>query len=288
MQNINDSVLLENLLKLFPSGIFWKDKDRRFLGANQMFLDYYGIKSVDDIIGKNDEDMGWHIDPEPFRNIELKVLNEGVSVMDVPGECIVRGKLRKIRASKCPMYSDGKIVGLVGYFMDITDDIKERDRLAFLCQTDDLTGLLNRRAYNDIILEYEEQYKKKNQDFALFMFDIDNFKSVNDEHGHEYGDVLLNSIAKSLSGVAAENSVVCRYGGDEFVVIHQLQSDADIDIIEKHIIRAIEGPRNIDGVKFSVRASVGHAKYSETLSIVSMQEVADKRMYEMKRTHKKK
>ena len=117
MDLISDSILLDNIMKLIPVGIFWKDKDRRFLGANQMFLDYYGLSSVDEIIGKNDEDMGWHINPEPFKKIELRVLNNGKSVLDVPGECIVKGKLRKIKASKCPIISDGKIVGsmLVGH-----------------------------------------------------------------------------------------------------------------------------------------------------------------------------
>ena len=57
MDLISDSILLDNIMKLIPVGIFWKDKDRRFLGANQMFLDYYGLSSVDEIIGKNDEDM---------------------------------------------------------------------------------------------------------------------------------------------------------------------------------------------------------------------------------------
>ncbi len=288
MYNIDDKILLENLLKLYPAGIFWKDKDRRFLGANQMFLDYYGIESVDQIIGKNDEDMGWHIDPEPFRSIELKVINSGESVLNVPGECIVQGKLRKIQASKCPMYDNGEIVGLVGYFMDVTDEIKERDRLSFLCQTDDLTGLLNRRAYNDIVLQYEEQFRQTRTDFVMFMLDIDGFKRVNDEHGHEYGDLLLMSIAKSLSMAAAENSVLCRYGGDEFIILHQMQAKSDIDIIELHIMRAIEGPRNIDGVKFSVKASIGHALYSETQSLISMVELADQRMYDMKHKHNKK
>ena len=47
--------------------VFWKDKDRRFVGVNQAFLDFYGFKSADVLIGKNDEDMGWHSNPEPFK-----------------------------------------------------------------------------------------------------------------------------------------------------------------------------------------------------------------------------
>ncbi|MCR5303306.1 MAG: diguanylate cyclase [Lachnospiraceae bacterium] len=273
-------------MNLVPVGVFWKDTDRRFLGANQMFLDYYGLKSVDQLIGKNDEDMGWHIDPDPFKNIELRVIRSGESVMDVPGECIVRGKVRKIKASKCPLYSGGRIVGLVGYFMDITDEIEEHDRLSYLCQVDDLTGLLNRRAYNDIVLEYENQYKQKKDDFVLIILDIDNYKAVNKQNGHEYGDLLLISVAQSLAMVAAENSTLFRYGGDEFAILHKLQPGSDVDAMMRRLVRGAEGPRNIEGVKFSIKASIGHALYSETESVISLEDLADRRMYEMKEEHK--
>jgi diguanylate cyclase (GGDEF)-like protein len=286
MENISESDLLNNLMTLIPAGIFWKDTDRRFLGANQMFLDYYNLKSVDEIIGKTDEDMGWHIDPVPFRNVELRVIGNGESILNVPGQCIVQGKVRNIKASKCPLFSDGKIVGLIGYFLDVTDAVQEKNRLSALSQTDDLTGVLNRRAYNEIVLQYEEQYKQNHTDFVLYMIDLDDFKTVNDNYGHEYGNLVLQSICKSLTVAASDNCVLFRYGGDEFVVLHQLQSEDEIELLQKRFIRAIDGPRNLDGAKFSVKASVGHALYSETTSLLSLIELADKRMYEMKKQHK--
>ena len=285
MDKITDSNLLDNILKLLPVGIFWKDSDRRFLGANQMFLDYYGLSGIDDIIGKNDEDMGWHIDPEPFKKIELQVLNTGQSILNVPGECIVKGKLRKIKASKCPLYSNGKIIGLVGYFLDITDEVEEKNRLSHLSNTDDLTGILNRRAFGNIILEYEKQYKAKKTDFVLFMIDLDHFKRINDKHGHEYGNMVLTSVAKSITKACADNSVAFRYGGDEFIVIHQLFSSSDIESLEKRIYRYIDSPLNIDGNNISIKASIGHAIYSETLSIDTLLELSDNRMYDVKKLH---
>ena len=286
MEHISESDLLNNLMTLIPAGIFWKDTDRRFLGANQMFLDYYNLKSVDEIIGKTDEDMGWHIDPVPFRNVELRVIGNGESVLNVPGQCIVQGRVRNIKASKCPLFSDGKIVGLMGYFLDVTDAVQEQTRLSALSQTDELTGVLNRRAYTEIVLQYEEQYKQNHTDFVLYMIDLDDFKTVNDDYGHEYGNLVLQSICKSLTVAASDNCVLFRYGGDEFVILHQLQSEDEIELLQKRFIRAIDGPRNLDGAKFSVKASIGHALYSETTSLLSLIELADKRMYEMKKQHK--
>ncbi|MCR4597175.1 MAG: diguanylate cyclase [Lachnospiraceae bacterium] len=66
-------------------------------------------------------------------------------------------------------------------------------------------------------------------------------------------------------------------------MIHQFTSESDIAIMKRRIIRAVEGPRNLDGVKFSVKVSIGQAIYSETESVLTMEELADKRLYEMKR-----
>lgn len=284
--DLNNSDILNSILALIPVGVFWKDKNRRFLGANQMFLDYYGFNSVDDIIGKTDEDMGWHIDPEPYRAVEYRVIHNGEVVKDVPGQCIVQGRVRNIRASKSPLRINGEIVGLVGSFVDVTDDLAEKDRLSVLSQTDELTGVFNRRAYGEIAKKYEEQYQKDKTDFALYMLDLDDFKRINDDHGHEYGNLVLQSLCKSLSLVAAENCVLFRYGGDEFVLLHQISDPSEAEEMQKKILKAVDAPRNIDGINLSVRASIGYALYSETTYLSSLIETADQRMYEMKKEHK--
>ena len=115
---VTEHTLLLGLLEGSDRNFFWKDSERRFLGANQSFLDYYGFTSLSEILGKTDEDMGWHDDEEPFRTDELRVL-KGERVVEARGTCLCRGELRDIIASKRPLYSGGEIVGLVGYFDDI-------------------------------------------------------------------------------------------------------------------------------------------------------------------------
>ncbi len=286
VMNISEKDLLSNLMTLLPVGVFWKDRDRRFLGANKMFLDYYDLDSVDSIIGKTDEDMGWHINPEPYRHAELKVISEGVPELNVPGQCIVKGNVRDIVASKVPLTVDGEIVGLIGYFMDVTDSKAENERLSSLSNTDELTGLLNRRAFSGIAAKYEKQYIADGTDFALFMIDLDDFKEINDDYGHEYGNLVLKDISKSLTMACAENCVLFRYGGDEFVILHQYGDKKDIDSKIKKFMAAVDAPRNLDGMNLTVKASIGYSFYSETTFINSLLEVADRRMYEMKREHK--
>lgn len=123
------SVLLEKILDTTQTALFWKDKNRRFMGANKAFLDYYEFPSEQVILGKNDEDMGWHDDDEPFRNDELMILETGQSTYRVHGKCMSHGEMRDIVASKSPLIENGEIVGLVGSFEDVTDEIRRQEQV---------------------------------------------------------------------------------------------------------------------------------------------------------------
>ncbi|MBQ7515002.1 MAG: PAS domain-containing protein [Schwartzia sp.] len=117
--------LLEKILDTTQAKIFWKDANRRFLGANKAFLDYYGLKP-EDIIGRTDEDIGWNLDEADFKNDELRVL-QGESFFRHAGRCYCRGVARDIVASKSPLYEDGRIAGLVGSFEDVTEEHRHQD-----------------------------------------------------------------------------------------------------------------------------------------------------------------
>jgi len=129
---LRQDMLLADILSTTKTAIFWKDADRRFLGANKAFLDYYGFADENDIIGKNDEEMGWHTEPDPFKNDELCVLRDGISTYRVHGKCLAKGENRDIVASKSPLIIDGKIVGLVGSFEDVTKETKQQTEIEHL------------------------------------------------------------------------------------------------------------------------------------------------------------
>ncbi len=141
------NTLLDNILETTQTAIFWKDAQRRFLGANKAFLDYYGFKSKNEIIGKTDEDMGWHHNPDPYRNDEIRVIEKGESTSRVPGTCFAKGEERQIIASKKPMYHNNKIVGLVGNFEDVTQDYQNQKKIIEL--NNKLAGSINE--YNTLM-----------------------------------------------------------------------------------------------------------------------------------------
>jgi PAS domain S-box-containing protein len=119
--------LLSKVLATTQTKIFWKDRERRFLGVNRAFLNFYGFTSESELIGKTDEELGWHRDPDAekaYMEDERRILETGESTTRVPGKCMVKGEERDIVASKSPLYENGEIVGLVGSFEDVTEELR--------------------------------------------------------------------------------------------------------------------------------------------------------------------
>ncbi|MCR4947160.1 MAG: diguanylate cyclase [Lachnospiraceae bacterium] len=247
--------LFDSIINTSQDCVFWKDKERRFLGVNQAFLDFYGFDSVDVLVGKTDEDMGWHSDPEPFKQDELMVLS-GRSTYKVQGKCFIRGEERDIVASKRPLYEDGKIVGLVGSFVDITNVLRHGNALdhsqvvytidklrkySFFDRIidsisleeilDPLTGILS-RAYS---IKFVHDLIESKTPFTFAMIDLDNFKAINDSFGHGAGDYVLTIVSKELAEFTEGYGLVGRFGGDELLLINLRDVDAQAknDFFEK-------------------------------------------------------
>ncbi len=231
--------MFDNIINTAQDCVFWKDKDRRFVGVNQAFLDFYGFESADILIGKNDEDMGWHSDPEPFKRDELAVL-AGKSTYKVQGKCFIRGEERDIVASKRPLYKKGKVVGLAGSFTDITDVVRRKngldhfqtiytieklrkyaffdkimDKISLNEILDPLTGLIS-RAYS---VKFVRSLIAENRPFTFAMIDLDNFKFINDTLGHTAGDKVLTTVSKRLAEFVDGYGIVGRFGGDELLMV---------------------------------------------------------------------
>ncbi len=114
-------VVSQALLDSKTINLFWKDTDRRFLGANSRFLETYGFKDISEILGKTDEEMGWHSENKPFHDDECRVIEHGEVIINRIGKCFIKGVEHNILVYKEPLYENGEIVGLVGYFINIDE-----------------------------------------------------------------------------------------------------------------------------------------------------------------------
>ncbi|HEY5313930.1 MAG TPA: GGDEF domain-containing protein, partial [Pirellulales bacterium] len=101
----------------------------------------------------------------------------------------------------------------------LADQADELQAQVAIARTDKLTGLLNRRACDDALTQRSGEFQRYGVPLSLLMFDIDSFKSINDSHGHQAGDAVLRGVAQSLVRAMRDVDIVCRYGGDEFMIL---------------------------------------------------------------------
>ena len=261
--DITDGSLWRALARGGFTRLFWKDTNRRFVGANQAFLDYYGFTSVDDIIGKTDEDMGWHIDPTPFQQDELHVLRDGISIESAHGYCIMHGENRNIAANKYPVYRNGHIVGLVGCFLDETDT-------SALPVRDEVTDLLNFTGLEAATWKYVDAYKRQDIDFAMISVNIENFDLIRSALGNPFGNKVLKRVADTLLGIVGRQSVVGYVFAGRFVILEQTFTDEELQGICDDIEHAIMGIAQIDGTPCTVFALAEFSRFSEYGDIDAM------------------
>lgn len=166
---------------------------------------------------------------------------------------------------------------------DITEQAYAREQMQQLAYHDQLTGLSNRLCFNSAVEGYVDEYIGTGRDFAVINLDIDQFKYVNDHYGHHVGDLVLAHIADALRSSIAPEDQAFRMGGDEFLVLAQVEDKAVLDGIIRRITRNLCREVEIDGYMLSLSASVGAALFSERKEIEKTLSLADERMYQSKR-----
>jgi two-component system, chemotaxis family, sensor kinase Cph1 len=153
-------------------------------------------------------------------------------------------------------------------------------KLAGLAMRDALTGLYNRR-YLDERLSTPEPVGPDGK--ALLFVDLDDFKHVNDEHGHDVGDAVILEVARRLLAHSRSHDVVARLGGDEFVVLVDGVAGVDVDAIATRMVGAVAVPNVVGTHVVSVTASCGVVVADAGASRVGLLEAADAAMYRAKR-----
>ncbi|TIU88916.1 MAG: GGDEF domain-containing protein, partial [Mesorhizobium sp.] len=124
--------------------------------------------------------------------------------------------------------------------------------------TDGLTGMQNRRYFDDALREYLHEFRRIDRPVGLMILDLDHFKMVNDTLGHPVGDALLKEVAARLKQVAREGDTVARLGGDEFVIIQTaVDQPVEATALAQRVIDGLSAPYVVDGHGVMISASIG-------------------------------
>ena len=193
---------------------------------------------------------------------------------------------------------DGKVVKVVGYIADITERKKMEEEIRNMAYFDPLTALPNRRMLIDRLQHAMAGGARSGHYGALIYLDLDNFKPLNDTHGHAAGDLLLIEVAQRLLGCVRQTDTVARTGGDEFVVVlNDLSTDADTAAAEcqrisakilaalsaPYVLSLTHGASPAQVVEHHCSASVGATLFKgEALYWQDLMKKADAAMYQAK------
>ena len=238
---ITDHALWRSLIEGSFVKYFWKDRQRRFLGVSQKFLEFYGLDSERDVLGKTDEEMGWHIDAEPFMQDELDVIERGKVIKNVKGRCVVRGRVHDIIVNKVPVYRGGKIVGLIGHFIDAEDlEKSDGDAMRFLVE-DPVTGVANTRGFIEGLSGYLEELWSGGVRFAVMSVFVRGYDEFVKAYGRKAGDVLLAVVANALRGVFSTHAVIGRFANSQFFVLQQYGSEQEVHDSAERVRSSVRG-----------------------------------------------
>lgn len=254
---------------------FWKDDQRRFLGASRSFLEYYGIRDISMILGKTDEDMRWHVDNGPYRTDEIEVLKEGRYVVNSPGTCIIRGELHHIMATKLPVYEHGRIAGLVGYFIDAEQVRQEADRKFRIQNIDPVTGLNNVYGMLNTIRYYVDNYEKNHSDFAMIRFHLHGYQRLLQEHGQEGLDQVLREVGRRLHDEAGNDAVIAYYGAGDLLALIQTTQESEVTAYAKRIRSITESVRSVGGVTCTFYVNYDYVWYHDAGSFMEFHTMID-------------
>ncbi len=152
---------------------------------------------------------------------------------------------------------------------------EQNDALDFLANYDQLTGLRNRNHIRDIFISYI----KSTEPYCVILGDIDDFKQINDTYGHSAGDEVLRSVASIIKENVSDKGEVCRWGGEEILILLKGSTRSCIDLNEKILTEIRKTTVKSDSYSINVTMTFGLCDYGDETNIEKLISLADKRMY---------
>ena len=276
------ALIWDTLMNNSSYKLFWKDRDRRFRGVSNAFLDFYEIDSLDDIIGKTDEEMHWHVDDGPYQGDELDVLGKGKFVYNAQGQCIVNGVVHDIICNKMPIYDDGKIIGLVGTFDDIDQEVYRVQKLLNPSRMDTITRLMNNKSFINVMVDYSDQYNDGGRNYGYIVLHNANHHRLEATYGSKFSAKVLKEIGERIIDVVGQGGVAARIKEAYFGVMLYEDSKEKLKEFAMRLKDHIEEVNAIEGKNVTLKmTTVYHLRSDEGISdesihMISINEIDEK------------
>jgi diguanylate cyclase (GGDEF)-like protein/PAS domain S-box-containing protein len=276
----------QNLFDRVPVGLYRTTPEGKILDANPAMVKMLDADSREVLIETQVPQL--FVDPkdrEQWKNAiadHEEIIDQEFQIKSLKGKALwVLDNARIVRSE------DGAVLFYEGSLQEITTRKQVESKILNLAYHDSLTGLLNRKAFHEEMAQAFSGARRDGLELAVLFLDLDGFKAINDQYGHDAGDIILKTAAERLLKAVRTDDVVSRLGGDEFTLLAEMTRGQDVHEIGKRVLQALSKPILINDISIPITASIGaslfpgHSDDPETLL-----RLADNAMYVAKQAGK--
>lgn len=254
--------LVASLFNEATEGIMIEDSERRVIAANPAMLRFLG-KKEEEIIGRHSSALALAIGDRDYETIDKSIREDG----RWSGEIKItteEGGSKLLSASVDAIVREEGFSNVVTMVTDISEIKRSRQQLEYIATHDTLTKLPNRVLLYDRLKVSVARVQRSDSLGALIFLDIDNFKDINDNFGHDHGDELLKICANMLTSSLRAKDTVGRLGSDEFLIIlDEFYALQDIEEVAKKLLALFDQLIKVNDVEFDLSVSMGIAIYPD-------------------------
>jgi diguanylate cyclase (GGDEF)-like protein/PAS domain S-box-containing protein len=239
------------------------DASERFLSINRSFTTITGY-ILDEVIGQSPRLLkSGHHDAIFYRNLRQQLREQGFW----QGEIWNRRKSGEVYPEWLSISTardgQGNIINYIGIFYDITERKAQEAQMSRLAFFDPLTRLPNRTLLMDRLQQGLAKAHRTNRRMGVIFLDLNHFKKINDEHGHNVGDIVLIQVAQRFQATLRQGETLARFGGDEFVTLVEANDPGDVAIVVERLQQTLLKPIVAEHYHFTIRVSAGIAIYPD-------------------------
>ena len=253
------------LMDTTEDSIYFKDRECRLLRVSRRMARNLGFADPSELVGKTDVDLFGESFGQRTYFEEIRIMESDEPIIGLVESRVVGTETNWTLTTKVPLHdASGAVVGLMGITREINELKRTELNLQHLATHDPLTGLPNRYLMTDRLNHTVAQAVRTGSRFAVLFLDVDDFKSINDARGHEFGDVVLRAVGNTIVGTVRASDTVARIGGDEFVVIIDAVDQPDhATLVADKIRRNVAKPFTLKRHRVSVTVTIGVGLYPD-------------------------
>jgi diguanylate cyclase (GGDEF)-like protein/PAS domain S-box-containing protein len=275
------------LLDVMQIGVLFVDRGRVLYG-NKALYQIWGVPEPASLTGVRQDMLlartaSLRADDAAYRHHFAAVVER--TETSGPHEFLLTdGRTLRELSAMVPGERPGDYIGRVWLFEDITEQKHIADRLTQLAERDPLTGLFNRRRFYEESGRMLADAARRGDRMGMIMIDLDNFKPINDCHGHQAGDRVLTDLAAEVGGVVRRNEMFFRVGGDEFAILAPDSSEGEMISLARRILATVAAMCfRFEDEECRITASIGIAMYpAHGCAVTELAARADQAMYRAK------